>query len=229
MSYSVYNVGRKIVNDDSLVLYLDAANPRSYPGSGDTWFDLTKYNNNGILTNGPVYNNINGGSIVFDGIDDYIVVNHNTSLNLLETFTLSTWIFPTRNNSQDYILNKNNIYAIIIGYQPGYVNFYNNGYQPSPASTQIPINNNQWTNIVYSKNINSVSNNWNGYKNGSSVFSLSQNFTLGLNSDNLLIGSALTYLNFFQGNIAITQIYNRALSAQEIQQNYNATKGRFGL
>jgi hypothetical protein len=221
-----YSFG-KIVTD-GLVLCLDAADRNSYVSGSTVWRDVAG-SNNGTLTNGPTFNSGSGGSIVFDGTDDYTVVNHNTSLNLLETFTLSTWVFPTRNNSQDYIFSKFNSYAIIIGYQSGYVNFYNLSYQPTALATQIPISNNQWTNIVYSKNINSVSNNWNGYKNGNSVFSLSQSFTLNPNTADLLIGSALTNLNFFQGNIASVQIYNRALTPTEILQNYNAQKSRFGL
>ena len=58
--------------DNFLILNLDAGNPSSYPGSGTTWFDLTSNNNNGILINGPTFDSGNGGSITFDGIDDYV-------------------------------------------------------------------------------------------------------------------------------------------------------------
>jgi hypothetical protein len=218
----------KIVTD-GLILALDAGNAKSYPGSGTTWYDKSGYGNNGTLTNGPTFNSGSLGSIVFDGADDYTSISHSNVLNLLEVFTLSFWVYPTRNNTQDYICSKNNSYAVIIGYQPGYVNFYNLRYQPTTTATQIPVSNNQWVNIVYSKDLNSRTNNWRGYKNGESVFTLTQNFTLTTNTSDLLIGSAEVTLNFFKGNIATSQIYNRALSAQEVLQNYNATKGRFGL
>ena len=63
--------GPKIVTN-GLVLYLDAANKKSYPGSGTTWTDLSGNNNTGTLTNGPTFDSNNGGSIVFDGTNDYV-------------------------------------------------------------------------------------------------------------------------------------------------------------
>ena len=67
---------------DGLVLNLDAGNTASYPGSGTTWFDLTSNNNDGTLINNPTFDSTNGGSIVFDGIDDYVsfsTITNNTS------------------------------------------------------------------------------------------------------------------------------------------------------
>ena len=66
-----FNYSPNIITD-GLVLYLDAANTKSYPGSGTTWRDLSKSQLNGTLTNGPTFNSSNGGSIVFDGVDDYV-------------------------------------------------------------------------------------------------------------------------------------------------------------
>ena len=57
---------------NGLVLALDAANPKSYPGSGTTWTDLSGRGNTGTLTNGPTYSSANGGSLVFDGTNDYV-------------------------------------------------------------------------------------------------------------------------------------------------------------
>ena len=57
-----------------LIFYLDAANTRSYPGSGTTWTDLSGNGNTGTLTNGPTYSSANGGQIVFDGSNDNAVV-----------------------------------------------------------------------------------------------------------------------------------------------------------
>lgn len=223
-----FNYSPKITTN-GLVLYLDAANTRSYPGTGTAWNDLSRSGNNGTLVNGPTFNSGNLGSIVFDGIDDYTSVTHSTSLNITETFTISCWIYPTRTNNPDYIMNKNDAWGLILGFQSGNVNFYNNAYQPTAAATQISVSLNQWVNVVYSKDLNSLSNNWNGYKNGSSVFTLTRSFTNSTNSSNLLIGSSQTNLNFYRGNIASVQIYSRALSSTEILQNYNATKTRFGL
>ena len=214
---------------NGLVLALDAANPKSYVSGSTVWRDLTNPLVSGSLVNGPTYNTSNGGSIVFDGVNDYASTDHNSLLNLTETFTISTWIYPSRTNTQGYIINKNNSYAIIIGYQQGFVNFYNRAYQPSSTATQIPINVNEWVNITYSKNSNALLNNWNGYKNGIPIFSLTTSFTNTTNTNILSLSTSNGTGDFYQGRISTIQLYNRALSAQEVLQNYNATKGRFGL
>ena len=56
----------------NLVLCLDAANSKSYPGSGTTWYNLIPGGVNGTLTNGPTYSSANGGVIALDGVNDYI-------------------------------------------------------------------------------------------------------------------------------------------------------------
>ena len=81
---------------DGLVLALDAGDKNSYPGSGTTWFDVSG-NNNGTLTNGPTFNSSNGGSIVFDGVDDFIQMSQTTTLS--GEFTLNLFILPTSTNT----------------------------------------------------------------------------------------------------------------------------------
>ncbi len=87
-----YKYGPSIVTD-GLVFYVDAANENSYPGSGGTWSDLVG-SNDGTLTNGPTYDSGNGGNIVFDGVDDYVLFPYNTNFNFqpTEAFTVSIWI-----------------------------------------------------------------------------------------------------------------------------------------
>ena len=65
------NYNPRIVTD-GLVLLLDAGNTKSYPGTGTTWTDISRNGNNGTLTNGPTFDSANGGSLVFDGVDDYV-------------------------------------------------------------------------------------------------------------------------------------------------------------
>ena len=76
---------------DGLILYLDAANTKSYISGSTDWYDLTTYNNDGTLTNGPTFSSTNGGSIVFDGVNDYVQVNNSDILNPTQTITLSVW------------------------------------------------------------------------------------------------------------------------------------------
>jgi hypothetical protein len=63
------------IDTNGLVLYLDAANPASYSGTGTTWADLSGFGNSGTLVDGPSYDHSNGGTIVFDGLDDYVSTN----------------------------------------------------------------------------------------------------------------------------------------------------------
>jgi hypothetical protein len=92
-----YGVGPNLVRD-GLVLYLDAANPKSYPGSGTAWNDLTSGGNNGTLVNGVGYTSDNGGAMVFDGVDDYFTTT-TTPTELLgnPSFTVSGWFFRLGN------------------------------------------------------------------------------------------------------------------------------------
>jgi hypothetical protein len=89
------------INESGLVLCLDAGNTKSYPGSGTTWTDLSGNGNTGTLVNGPTYSSANGGSIVFDGSNDYIQTNFNYSLTSSNTeFTCAAWYkcFPEANS-----------------------------------------------------------------------------------------------------------------------------------
>ena len=78
---------------NGLVLCLDAGNPRSYPGSGTAWYDVSGNNKTGTLVNGPSYNSSNGGSFVFDGVDDYVNVNNFNVSHGTSNFTYSCWAY----------------------------------------------------------------------------------------------------------------------------------------
>ena len=77
---------------DGLALCLDAANSKSYPGSGSTWTDLSGNGNNATLTNGPTYSSANGGSIVFDGVNDYVAPTGLTNALWQGNWTVSFWV-----------------------------------------------------------------------------------------------------------------------------------------
>jgi hypothetical protein len=233
-----FNYSPKIVTN-GLVLCLDAANTKSYISGSTTWNDLSKSQLTSTLTNGPTFNTGSGGSIVFDGVDDR--VSRTENINTGQNFTVDAWIYPTllgttrravvassyNSTSQNGWLfstagfNINNTFFFSIG--------IDNAYRVAIANT---LNLNQW---VY---ISAVCQNGGGsinlYKNG-----IETSYATSLQSTN-----TLTYTNPqfnvgfrdvggttdpYTGNISVVQIYNRVLSAQEILQNYNATKGRFGL
>jgi hypothetical protein len=217
----------KIVTS-GLVLALDAADRNSYSGSGTTWNDMSGNNNNGTLINGPTFSSANGGSIIFDGIDDYINCGNNTILNLNDNYTISIWLKTSTLINQAIIQRYLNG-----GAYPGYsidinrtttgtIDIYTGGNWYINNGSNI--NNNTWNHIVFTINLTTAT----FYKNTNSTsFSVVASTTNP--NDTLFIGCLEGNTGFFSGNIAQTLIYNRALSAQEVLQNYNAQKSRFNL
>jgi hypothetical protein len=215
--------GPYIVRDSSLVLELDAADRNSYPGSGTTWRDLTANNNSGTLTNGPTFSSTNGGSIVFDGSDDIVNLGRPASLDLT-TLTLSAWIRTTTNLNQ-IVIGKSYISSYYMNIAPNIKQFafWTNGSQLL-STTISTIGDPIWCNIVGTINSTSKSIYFNGIINASTVGS-----TVGIDSNDIYIGNSPVINSFFLGNIANVQIYNRALSSEEVLQNYEALKSRYGL
>jgi hypothetical protein len=210
---------------NGLVLHLDAANMKSYPRSGNTWFDMSGNSNNGTLTNGPTYTSANGGAIVFDGVNDYATFG-NTPLGYTSDVTVSVWfMLITYANIYNYIASK-------YGGGTGWIlNGTNNvlrvdgraGGAYRIVESTVPINLNQWYYFTFTKQ-NTI---WSIYANG--VFSTSQNFVGDgsiFSSNNLTISDSYGPSSI-NGRVSTTQIYNRALSSQEVLQNYNALKSRF--
>jgi hypothetical protein len=220
-----FSYSPKIVTD-GLVLCLDAANNRSYPGSGTTWTDLSQGGNNGALTNGPTFDSNNGGSIVFDGVDDYVSCG-NPSIFQINQGTISAWV-KTSSPGSDYrgIITKQGNYGLFV--RDGILASYNWGTNQH-ITTGINIADNTWKYVAmtFTTNTGSPSNNAIIYLNGTSV--LTTTIQLSGNTVELQIGGGGSSPQRISGNIAGASLYNRALSATEVFQNYNATKTRFGL
>ena len=224
----------KIVTD-GLVLALNAADRNSYPGSGTAWNDLSGNGNNGTLVASPTYSSANNGSLIFASGKNVTTALSNISLSAA---TFIAWIYPTQTQAS---------YTGIIFNRTG------NGGSTAPA-TGLSLYSN--SSVGYTWNDNIATYNWNSGllapNNQWSMIVIAVNSTTataylcqstGITSAvNTTSHSALSGLNFFIacdpfntstrafiGNIATAQIYNRALSAQEVLQNYNSQKSRFGL
>jgi len=216
---------------DGLVLCLDAANNRSYPKSGTTWSDLAG-SNNGTLTNGPTFDAGNGGSIVFDGSDDY-VQTQNVTLSS-SNFTLSCWIKFDSLPSLGTVFSSSHYYAT--GYNGNFLLRTNSGNSVTFA-TYDGKSNEQYVTTLYSISINKWYNfAVNGDGTNSSIYvdtdkisSFAQNKVLtDLSNGGLIIGDDISWNNQpLDGKISNVSIYNRALNADEIRQNYEATVGRY--
>ena len=227
---------RTITN--GLVLCLDAGNPKSYPGSGNTWTDLSGNGNHGTLTNGPTYSSGNGGSIVFDGVNDYVGVNNSTSINPTIGITVASFFNVTSfgSNYAPIVFKQNNYassyeqYSIYLGNTE--IGFVVTGVDRNQKIVKsIADYRNQTIYVVGTCDTNT--DELKLYVNGTLIQTVSFTSTFDISSTPINIGGTgvLNYSTDFNGwtngKIYSTQIYNRALTATEIQQNYLATKSRY--
>jgi hypothetical protein len=211
-----------IETTDGLVLHLDAANTRSYPGSGNTVYDLSGFGNTSALTNGPTYNSSNLGAFVLDGSNDYILVNSQANILSKTAYTKIAFI---------YISNFSTVNNIISGGFSGQHAFWmfgtdklnaghNGTWNTVVGATTLSLNTWYFAAVTYSN-----STGWKLYLNGREDGTSADTTTFTGNQE-ISIGSYST-ANNFTGRIASVQVYNKALTATEILQNYHATKGRY--
>jgi hypothetical protein len=233
-----FNLPGDIVTN-GLVLNLDTAYYNSYPRSGTTWSDLSGSGNNGTLTNGVTFN-VSGdsSSMQFDGADDYVDCGNTVGNFGMSNFTLCAWVKTTSTSRS--ILSKQtqnswngfNFYINNTGKLQPTVDWSTSaqfGYIISNTS----VNTGLWVNCVFVFN-GTTKSNWKIYIN-----SVSDSFTeegseitgTGINNSTpfTLAKREFNDGGNLLGNIANVQIYNRALSESEIQQNFNALRGRFGI
>ena len=210
-----------------LLLNLDAGFVGSYPTTASIWYDISGNASNGTLTNGPTFNSANSGSIVFDGVDDFVQCSGSFTLT---SATFVTWIRRNGDQGQyDGILFSRGTNTTGMNFfssnQLGY--HWNDTAATYNWASGLIIPNSTWCMIAVSISTNSAT----AYLCQTSGITTSTNTTSHassvLNAINLARDTAAS--RFFNGNIAISQLYNRALSANEITQNFNALKGRFGL
>lgn len=209
-----------------LVLCLDAANPRSYPGSGTAWNDAMGSTTKGTLTNGPTYSSTNGGGLIFDAVDDYVELNTTNIVTGTNPFTVECW-FNLASGSYGELFGN---YGT--GYTTNYLwvatlGFYINGncYVPNYATATQGIH---CITCTRDSNGNCVT-----YLDGVSVATATltgsipagPNFRMGADT-NTNGGVGPEQLN---GRIYNLKVYNVVLTAAQVSQNFNAMRGRFGI
>ncbi len=206
--------GPKIVTD-GLILALDAANKKSYPGSGTTWTDLSGNSNTSTLINGPTFSAANGGNIVFDGTNDRV---DSMDASSLTNMTIELWIYDTRSSGQRDILTYNgDLGAYTFNGDTFRTDGNSLGARSFSGVGEPPLN--QWYRFCYVKN-NELYINKTVYTGTGTDRTYG---TLSFANTRSNIGSMLN------GRIASIKVYNRNLTSTEILQNYNAVKSRFGL
>lgn len=211
------------VNRDGLVLYYDGADVDSTGGGGSTWYDLSGSGYNGTLTNGASFTSTNGGSVLFDGSNDYVETNSSTIIpNGLSPFTIEVLYTMTASGGGELFGNYGPGYTSGTIWFSGQYGIYINGAvyaAGAPLATgtrhMVSTRNNDGFTTTY---INGVVSNT-GMLTAS--VSNSQNYRIGTDVN----GTAEP----FSGHLYLIRIYNRALNPYEIAENFQANRGRVGL
>ena len=227
----------KIVTD-GLVLCLDAGNTKSYPGSGTTWTDLIGNGKNGQI-NGSGYDSGNGGSLVFDGNDQVSINNSYSTVSLPIGSSPRTLIACFKGTSSfsgyKHIIHygntdTNQAYGIAI--LDGYLNNHTWAGNSNFSNFALSLNQIYWVAVTYNDSasprnrffVNGVFGTT-GYGQGkTSDYSINTGTNYGLK-----VGARIFNAEYFIGNIYLSMVYNRTLTDMEIQQNFNALRGRFGI
>tara|TARA_B100001250_G_scaffold14910_1_gene12987 strand:+ start:138 stop:875 length:738 start_codon:yes stop_codon:yes gene_type:complete len=239
--------GPKPIITDGLVLYLDAANTKSYPGTGTTWYDLIGSNNGTI--DGATFNN---GIFHFDGTNDDVEITDTESggtgggLNTYDllsgsnNYSISLWFqtadFPdTTSYEISPVLFKAGQQSIYILHGDStavdklafHGNWSSGGWSKRVESNTLSLN--TWYNICFTYN---TSNGFVCYQNGSSVDTDGTNSPQRNHNSNSHIGrvsdsDTYTSQRYWNGKMALFSIYEKTLTSLEVKQNFNALKGRF--
>ena len=221
---------------NGLVLNLDAINPNSYPQSGTIWYDTSGYGNNGTLINGTAWTpNGSQTSFSFDGVDDYVTLG--TQNIVTNDFSISIWFNSTTSTTKEHFLfslgyNLNNSFLLTqetyLGSTSVLQSYYAVGGAVTGRQISTTVPNTALINLSFVRASGVNTPYINGIPQTERIFT--ENVTLG--SSTYVLGWAIPRNkagSYMQGNIYNCSIYNRALSASEILQNYNALKTRFGL
>ncbi len=205
--------------EDGLVLYVDAASKRSYPGTGTTWSDLTSNNFHGTLVNEPMF--VSDGPIsyfLFDGSDervdfDYLQPAYQTTTD----FTWCVWFWYNGSINNDIIIGNRNTSLVFTKLTPTKFEYY-----PTFVGPNVLLN--QWQQVIFVKNQTNLFY----YRNGELQASTTSSVTKSQTHPFFIAGDAAAgeYANV---RVNSCQIYDIPFSAEQVKQQYKATKARFGL
>jgi hypothetical protein len=207
-----------------LTLHYDISNYRSAPFSGTSIYDLSGSGNTGTLTNGPTNSGLNDGALIFDGVDDYVISSVNSGISGTASRSICAWA-KFNNISSSVVCGigdaavDNNLFELqayqnkMIGHPLG-----------SAISSQTTLSTGVWYFAAYTYDGTTCKL----YLNG--ILEASENRVLTtINTPFSLGKKGFNPNSNMNGSISNAQLYNRALTQQEVLQNYNATKSRFGL
>jgi len=230
----------------SLVLNLDAGNSLSYPGSGTTWSDLSGNNNTGSLVASPTFNS--GGYFTFNGTTQYVNNGNILNTNGTVAFSVSVWFRTSSTGSTvQNLVSKELITGTFAGWQLGFnttsgsaadvgkigIVLVSNTTEVMRRLTTVTYNNGVWNNATFTYDGSKTRAGMLLYINGTLSTVTDSDSTSIVNTiqngSNYNIASRNNLNQLYTGDIANVIHYNRVISADEITQNYNAQKSRFGL
>lgn len=215
-----------VIVTSGLQLHFDASYSPSYPGSGDVWTDLSGNARNGTLQNGVKFNTVNRGTLVFDGVNDYVSADSTLNPSYI---TIAAWV-KIGSETSGYIVNKGFEgvvpYSLSVGGGIEGMAFFDAGWFQSSITTDIR-GDNQWHYVAGTFDGTTLSYYIDAVLNASS--SAASGLTLPSNTLTADIGAYQNDSAYITGSIAAVHIYNRAISGAELLSNFNSTKGRFGL
>ena len=217
---------------NGLVLCLDAGNTKSYPGSGTTWTDLSGNGNNATISGASVWNSTNGGQFDFGNVaqtTQYITLPHQAAQSTGSAYTMEFWMKPVSATTKFfcsmasgatdnyYILQQEATYLQRYG-GSGSISYSNDEYLQFCV-----VRNGSDTGTLYKNGGNATS------ATGITLINAVSNGGWILNQEQDSVGGGFDSNQNYRGSFMVVKLYNRALSASEIQQNFNATRSRFGI
>ena len=210
---------------NGLVLCLDAGNTKSYPGSGTTWTDVSGKGITGTFGGSTSYSSANGGALVFNGGTDNVFASGIVSGN---QYTWAAWVNSSSVSTEQNILSMNGPYFMRITNSTVRFNILTSGGWLFQQGTTT-LSNNTWYYLTMV--FDSANSLWKGYINGVQEFSVTKTGTHAYSPFYVYIGYTPQVGENapFNGKIAAIQYYNRALTATEVSQNFNALRGRYGI
>lgn len=232
------------VVDSSLVLWLDAGQYASYPETGSTWTDLSGRGNHGTLVSSPSFNISGYFNFNYTALSQ-ISVGSTSDLQFLNRnpYTLEAWVYPTRNpgtNNWTGIVDRESLFPAVGGVRDGYNLFFLGSATTTTYFTTERFTSGLGTAVSYTIDQSLSVNAWQHivatydgttlrlYHNGSSVGTPATS-TGNISNNVKSLNIAVRGNNFFDGNISNIRIYNKTLTVEEINKNFNALRGRYNI
>ena len=215
---------------DGLVFYFDARNLKSYPGSGTACYDLMRNSTTGEAVNSPTYNSDGYFSFV---TDDYLRFTNSTALDN-QTFSVEVWVKTNNLNQNGFWFEKGTVNANYSLFQEGTaircrINNGSGFVNTISVTTANFMTTSSWYQVVFTFTSGSQV----CYINAAVAGTGTTSGTLATSTGGMSIGAYGGYSGgrgyYYNGDQAIASVYNRVLSASEVQQNFNALRGRFGI